>query len=123
MSVPTEDEIRDAARRLGLADEHGNYPQRDRNRIAAAIQQAAIDQAADLDPATGNTAQVLAAFRAELAAAGFTETDQGDPTLPSTGAVLRLTETGEQILVEAARHLLSTAGLQLMSDDDEVTTP
>ncbi|WP_280335481.1 hypothetical protein [Nocardia wallacei] len=123
MSVPTEDEIRDAAKRLGLADEHGNYPQRDRARIAAAVQQATRERAAAGDPATGNTAAMLARFQHELAAVGFTEPScfDGEPVTPSTSTVARLTGPGEQILVEAARHLLKTAGLQLKPEEEETT--
>ncbi|WP_280393228.1 hypothetical protein [Nocardia wallacei] len=106
MSVPTEEEIRAAAARLRLADENGNYRQRDRARIAAAIQKAAQDQADELDPATGNTVQLLGRFRDELAEAGIERPDMV-----------------ASLLTEAARHLLRTAGLQLQSEQIEETTP
>ncbi|WP_280265343.1 hypothetical protein [Nocardia wallacei] len=104
--VPTEAEIRTTAGRLGLADVNGNYRQRDRARIAAAVQQAKRDQADALDPATGNTAELLSRFRNELAGVGLTRP-----------------ELLESLLVEAARHLLKTAGLQLKSEQIEETTP
>ncbi|WP_189595265.1 hypothetical protein, partial [Nocardia cerradoensis] len=61
----------------------------------------------------------------ELAAAGFAEPDgfDGEPVAPQPGTVLRLTGAGEQILIEAARHLLKTAGLQLKPEQEEDTTP
>ncbi|WP_157533796.1 hypothetical protein, partial [Nocardia otitidiscaviarum] len=71
MSVPTEAEIRDAAQRLGLADENGYYPPGIRNKLAAAVQQAKQDQAAADDPGNWSTAEQLAAFANELAAQGI----------------------------------------------------
>ncbi|WP_029931091.1 hypothetical protein [Nocardia otitidiscaviarum] len=100
MSVPTEAEIRDAAARLGLADENGGYRQRDRARIAAAIQKAKQDQADDADPANATTAQQLGAFASELAAHDI---------------------TSEALLVEAARHLFRSQGLRLAPREE--TTP
>ncbi|MBB5915279.1 hypothetical protein BJY24_004146 [Nocardia transvalensis] len=116
-NVPTEAEIRSAAQRLGIADENGNYKQRDRARIAATIQKAAQDQAAENDPATGNTAVMLARFRDELLAAGFAH----DPVNPEIYHEPRLGGVGEEVLIEAARYLLKTAGLQLKSDEEEPT--
>jgi hypothetical protein len=97
MNLPTEDEIRAAAKKLGLADEHGNYPRRDRARIAKTIQLAGEQDAR----AASATAVVLARFRDELTAHGFTH------------------ETSGPVVAEAARFLLHTAGLQL----EEGTTP
>ena len=111
MSYPTEAEIRDAATRLGLVDENGRYPRRDRNRIAAAIQNAGGLEVtpADLDgprdaEADPTTAQQLARFADELDAAG---------TFAS--------ETTTALLTEAARFLLRTEGLQLNSNKGETT--
>ncbi|WP_433592318.1 hypothetical protein [Nocardia sp. CA-145437] len=104
MPVPTEDEIRDAAARLGLADENGNYPQRDRARIAAAIMQADQELTADADPANWTTARQLDEFRNELSAKGFNGPEIVGP-----------------VLLEAARHLLRSQGLRL--EPREETTP
>lgn len=109
MSIPTEAQIQAAAEHLGLVDENGRYPQRDRNRIAAAIQRSGGDPldldgtpAAEAAPPT--TAQRLARFADELAAAGqFTA------------------ETTTALLTEAARFLLRTTGLQMDSEGE--TTP
>ncbi|MEU1526355.1 hypothetical protein ABZ413_29580 [Nocardia rhamnosiphila] len=92
--MPTEDEIRAAAKRLGLADENGNYKQSQRSRIAAAIVRAEkeVDEAAD--PETAPTADALARFDADLTAVGFGEGTRG------------------VLLQAAATHLLKTAGLK-----------
>lgn len=100
---PTEDEIRDAAQRLGHADENGNYPPGLRNKLAAVVQEAKRNDAAETDPTRGNTAQLLARFADQLNDAG--------PFRPDTTTAL---------LTEAARFLLRTAGLQLETKE---TTP
>ncbi|MBW0270781.1 hypothetical protein ATM97_07110 [Nocardia sp. MH4] len=102
--IPTEAEIRAGAKELGLADENGNYRQRDRNRIAAAVQAAKQEAATAADPAAGTTAAQLAQFADELNTAGpFRD------------------ETTTAVLVEAARHLLEAQGLRLASREE--TTP
>lgn len=101
-SVPTEDEIRDAAQRLGLVDENGNYRQRDRSRIAAAILAAEQEEAEAADPMQGTTAEVLGRFGSELAAAGV------------------IGDSCARVLAVAATHLLRTAGLNLNNGE---TTP
>ncbi|MFD3748328.1 hypothetical protein [Nocardia sp. NPDC058633] len=105
-NIPTEDEIRSAAKELGLADESGNYPRHLRNRIARTIQIAKQEQATAADPAAGLTAEQLAQFAAELTTAG-----------PFTA------ETSTAVLVEAARYLLETQGLRLAPKDEGETTP
>ncbi len=104
LPLPTEDEIRATARELGIADENGNYPRSQRNRLARIVQLAREEQADEADPHTGTTAQVLARFAGELHAAGLT-------TPEATSAVL----------AEATRWLLDTNGLQLESREE--TTP
>ncbi len=103
--LPTEGEIRDAARQLGLADEHGNYRQRDRNRIAAAVQRARQDAAEAADPLTGTTAAILGRLDTELF------TNKLGP------------EARARVLAAAATHLLETQGLRLDSPREEQATP
>ncbi|WP_433660795.1 hypothetical protein ACQPW1_00450 [Nocardia sp. CA-128927] len=104
MSLPTEAQIRDAAARLGHADEHGNYPQRLRSKLAAALQ-LADHETAEADPAPADTtAAQLARFDAELKAAGIT---------------CRTARVG--LVVAAGEHLLKTVGLQLHPREE--TTP
>ncbi|WP_054812106.1 hypothetical protein [Nocardia arizonensis] len=105
--VPTEDEIRRAAQHLGLADENGNYNQRDRNRIAAAIQRARQEQDAAAEPLAGTTAEVLGRFAGELAK---------QPGLGALGA-----KSWAAILGATAAHLLETQGLRLDSPREETT--
>ncbi|MFD3431158.1 hypothetical protein [Nocardia fluminea] len=105
-SIPNEDAIRAAAKQLGLADENGNYSQRDRPRIVAAMQIAARETERAADPSTGRTAEQLAQFAGELKIAGpFRD------------------ETMTAVLVEAARHLLETQGLRLAPQEEGATTP
>lgn len=106
MPIPTEDEIRDAAQQLGLADENGNYPRHMRNRLARTVQLAKAETAVAEDPHTGTTAEVLGRFVTELH-----DTDRFTP------------ETTSAIAVEAARWLLETRGLQLDTATREETTP
>lgn len=103
MSLPTEGEIRDAAQRLGLADENGNYRQRDRARIAAAVQTAKAEDAAADSPETGNTAELLGRFEREL----FDNQVGPDARARAVGA--------------AAAHLLKTGGLNLRPREEETT--
>lgn len=106
MPIPSEDRIRATAQRLGLADEHGNYPRELRNKIAAAVQIADDDQAAAEDPATGVTAELLARFAEDLDAVGIPD------------------EACSALLVEAGRYLLRTAGLHLTPvPGKDTTTP
>ncbi|WP_406234927.1 hypothetical protein [Nocardia sp. NBC_01009] len=100
--LPTEDEIRAAAAELGLADEHGNYRQRDRARLAAAVQAARQGEAA-ATPGGSSTARQLGAFAGELAAAGVDATNTGP------------------LLAEVGRYLLETQGLRLDSQGEEIT--
>jgi hypothetical protein len=108
-SVPTEREIQATAEHLGLVDETGRYRQRDRARIAAAIQRSGgdpfdLDGTPPAEPSEPTTAQQLARFADELA-------EGGSFTPESTTA----------LLTEAARFLLRTVGLQLNSDQGETT--
>ena len=105
MPLPTETEIVDAARRLGLLDEYGKYPRHLRAKIAATVQLAKEETANAADPQAGRTALMLARFDAELCAAGL------------DGEGLR-----RDLLVEAARHLLKT-GLRLGDPITEEVTP
>ncbi|MEU0871651.1 hypothetical protein [Nocardia brasiliensis] len=104
MPVPTETEIRDGAKQLGLADENGNYPRYMRNRIAKAVQLAKCEAVDAEDPHTGTTAEVLGRFAAELHG-----TDRFTP------------ETTSAVVVEVARWLLETRGLQLETTREETT--
>ncbi|MBF6135876.1 hypothetical protein IU501_23065 [Nocardia otitidiscaviarum] len=103
LPLPTEDEIRRAARELGIADEHGNYPRSQRNRLARIVQLAREQETDSADPHTGTTAQVLGRLAGELHAAGITP------------------ESTSAVLAEAARWLLDSRGLQL--ETREETTP
>lgn len=103
LPLPTEDEIRAAAAELGIADEHGNYPRWQRNRLARIVQLAREEQADEADPHTGTTAQVLGRFAGELRAVALTP------------------EATSAVLAEAARWLLDSRGLQL--ETREETTP
>lgn len=103
MSLPNEAEIRDAAQRLELADENGNYRQRDRATIAAAIQAAKAEDDAAEDPETGNTAEILGRFEREL----FDNQVGPDARARAVGA--------------AAAYLLRTGGLNLRPREE--TTP
>jgi hypothetical protein len=103
MSLPTEDEIRATAKFLGLADEHGNYRQRDRAKIAAAVHTAQRETDAAADPETGNTAEILGRLDTEMCTHGI-------------GSDARA-----RVLAVAAAHLLKTAGLNLKPREE--TTP
>ncbi|WP_280224928.1 hypothetical protein [Nocardia farcinica] len=102
--LPTENEIRQAAKELGVAYENGDYPRHLRNRLARNVQLAKQEAAEAADPATGTTAEQLAAFAAELDAEG-----------PFRA------ETTTAVLVEAARYLLETQGLRLSPREGETT--
>jgi len=103
MSLPTEAEIRAGAKELGLTDKNGNYRQRDRARIAAAVQAAEAEAAKADDPATGNTAEILRRFDNELAENNI------------------LGDARARILAAAAAHLLETGGLNLRPREEETT--
>lgn len=103
-AIPTEDEIRATAAELGIADENGNYPRAQRNRLARIVQLAKQQATEAADPNTGTTAQMLARFAGELHNAG--------PFTP---------EATSAVLAEAARWLLDSRGLQLGTREE--TTP
>lgn len=97
----------EAARELGLLDEHGRVP-RDpitQAKLAKAIQraQAEAQEIADAPPAPETTVSILGRFRAELLA---------HPSLKSASLIDALT-------VEAARHTLRTAGLNTEPQQEE----
>ncbi|WP_433658033.1 hypothetical protein ACQPW1_39700 [Nocardia sp. CA-128927] len=102
--LPTEDEIRTAARELGLTDPHGNYRPRDRSRIAAAVQAAKQHETAAAAPGGWSTAHQIASFWGELIGAGV----DAASTAP--------------LLAEVGRYLLETQGLRLDSDREETTS-
>lgn len=101
-AIPTEDELRAAAKELGLANPDGSYDRALRNRLAAAVQLAKQEEARATDPAERSTAWQLARFRDDLAA-------------------LNLASAADGLLVEAARHLLRSQGLRL--EPRKETTP
>lgn len=103
MSLPTEAEIHAGAKELGLADENGNYRQRDRARIAAAVQAAKAEADKADDPAAGNTAEQLARFDLELFERNIDRESRG------------------RILAVAAAHLLEIGGLNLRPREEETT--
>jgi len=93
--LPSEAEVRAAAKELGLADERGNYPQRDRARIVAAIRIAENEAAEAASPLAGTTVQVLARIDDELYRHNI------------------LGGARERILAAVAVHLIETQGLRL----------
>lgn len=93
--LPTEAEIRAAAKELGLADAQGNYPQRDRARIVAAIRSAEAELAEAAAPLAGTTVQVLARIDEELHRHNI------------------LGGARDRILAAVAVHLIETQGLRL----------
>ncbi|WP_280441195.1 hypothetical protein [Nocardia brasiliensis] len=108
MTMPTEAQIRDAAKQLGHADENGNYPQRLRSKLAQAVQLAEVAETGiDETPPPGTTAEQLGRFAAELTAAGL----DGELWAPARA----------DIVLAAAHHLLKTAGLHLIPREE--TTP
>ncbi|WP_378735405.1 hypothetical protein [Nocardia brasiliensis] len=101
-TVPTEDELRAAAKELGIANADGSYDRSLRNRLARAVQLTKQEHARADDPGEHSTAWQLARFREDL-------------------AEHELASAADGLLIEAARHLLRSQGLRLESRKE--TTP
>ncbi|WP_343466443.1 hypothetical protein AAI421_13405 [Rhodococcus aetherivorans] len=77
MATPTEDEIRAFAKKIGEADERGNYDPRKRSRLAAGALQYRAElakeaAAAELEAPVGlSTAEQLIQFERELRGSAF----------------------------------------------------
>lgn len=106
--MPTNDEIRDAAERLGITNPDGTIPNDaiTRNRLFAAVQIAKREAAAQSDPANRNTVDTLAAFDRELKIQPGYD-DEADA------------HVRDLLIVELMRHLLRTEGLKLSTDTKE----
>lgn len=90
MRIPPESEIREAAKTLGHADEHGNYPPSLRKKIVAAINEA-DKELADTTKAqpNGTTAEQLLAFHDELTNRAVPDEDARALTLAVAPALVR----------------------------------
>ncbi|OZE39102.1 hypothetical protein CH278_02125 [Rhodococcus sp. 05-2254-5] len=106
--MPTNDEIRAAAERLGIANPDGTIPNDalTRNRLFAAVQIAKRETAAEADPSNRTTVDTLAAFDRDLKdQVGYDE---------EADANVR-----DLLIAELLRHLLRTEGLKLSTDTKE----
>lgn len=93
--VPTETEIRDMAKKLGYADENGDYPRSRRNQLAIAVVELRNAEAEDAEraqavapPPAGTTAEQLARLQVELGA-HFDAKSAGALTLAIAPALVR----------------------------------
>ncbi|MEW1933114.1 hypothetical protein AB0362_13075 [Rhodococcus sp. NPDC079359] len=101
--IPTDDEIRAAAERLGISNPNDAIT---RNKLFAAVQIAKREAAAEADPSNRTTVDTLAAFDRELKTQSGYD-DEADA------------HVRDLLIVELMRHLLRTEGLKLTTDTKE----